>query len=183
MNYILYDLEATCWNERGHTRKSEVIEIGAVKVDQQGVILDEFEAFVRPFIYPRLSKFCTRLTSITQGDVDQADLFPGAIQQFREWIGVGEQDYLLCSWGYFDRDQLRQDSELHGLETKWIERHISIKHQYAEIGKANRLTGVKGALKAEGWKLEGRHHRGIDDARNISRIFIHYLNQWMVPTQ
>lgn len=181
MHYIVYDLEATCWREPGHTKKSEIIEIGAVKVDDNGEILGEFAEFVKPTKYPRISRFCTQLTSITQKDVDPADTYPLSIQRFQEWIGVGEQDYLLCSWGFFDRDQLLYESKKHGLPTEWIHRHISVKHQYAEFGKIPTLTGMKKALKAEEIELVGKHHRGIDDARNIAKLFVRYLGDWKYP--
>jgi len=35
-----------------------------------------------------------------------------------------------------------------------------------------------GALKMEGIKLEGTHHRGIDDATNIAKIFRKYINKF-----
>jgi inhibitor of KinA sporulation pathway (predicted exonuclease) len=31
---------------------------------------------------------------------------------------------------------------------------------------------MKGALEREGISMEGTHHRGIDDARNIAKIFV-----------
>ena len=31
---------------------------------------------------------------------------------------------------------------------------------------------MRKALKVAGLDLEGKHHRGIDDVRNIARIFI-----------
>ncbi len=30
----------------------------------------------------------------------------------------------------------------------------------------------------EGLELEGTHHRGIDDAKNIAKIFIRYFEEW-----
>lgn len=37
---------------------------------------------------------------------------------------------------------------------------------------------MKNALKNEGLTLEGTHHRDIDDARNIAKIFLKYFGQW-----
>lgn len=39
---------------------------------------------------------------------------------------------------------------------------------------------MNGALKKEGLKLDGTHHRGIDDARNITKIFKAYFEQWEI---
>jgi 3'-5' exoribonuclease 1 len=63
MNYVIVDLEATCWEGRDSSR-NEIIEIGAVLVNEQQEILSEFEQFVRPLMNPVLSEFCKNLTTI-----------------------------------------------------------------------------------------------------------------------
>lgn len=74
----------------------EIIEIGAVRLDAALTIMDEFDAFVRPVVEPKLSEFCTALTTIKQADVVGADMFPAVFARFLEWIGTGP--YRLCSW-------------------------------------------------------------------------------------
>ena len=182
MRYIVFDLEATCW--RQHDRSdNETIEIGAVRCDDAGAVVDEFCQFVRPLRHPRLSDFCRQLTSIRQADVDAAPLFHEAIERFKAWIGVGAHPYLLCSWGYYDRRQLEADCALHHLDSAWVARHISLKHQHAELAGLRRALGMARALEHEGLPLEGTHHRGIDDARNIAKVFGRYLGRWRSPTQ
>jgi 3'-5' exoribonuclease 1 len=183
--YIVFDLEATCWKERGHKRQSEIIEIGAVMVDPKGEVLGEFAEFVKPLVHPELSWFCKKLTHIRQEDVDGAALYPEVIGRFQKWIGVGEHEYWLCSWGFYDRRQLTQDSRLHQLDTEWLKPHISVKHQYAELHPPMKPTGMSRALKREQMTLDGTHHRGIDDARNISKIFRRYVDRWRfeLPSQ
>lgn len=177
MNYIILDLEATCWKERSLKRRNEIIEIGALKINESGETLDEFCRFVRPLTQPILSDFCTELTSITQEQVDSAELFPTVIQEFWDWIDIS-QPYLLGSWGMYDRNQFREDCALHGLESGWLESHISLKHQYTKIKNLRRNVGMKTALSIENFELEGTHHRGIDDARNIAKIFVRHMDQW-----
>ncbi|WP_196890333.1 3'-5' exonuclease [Aureivirga marina] len=82
MKYIIFDLEATCW-EKANGRKNEVIEIGAVMVNENKEIVSEFEQFVKPSKEPILSDFCTKLTSITQKDVENAPYFQEAIENFK----------------------------------------------------------------------------------------------------
>lgn len=177
MHYIILDLEATCWEERTKN-KNEIIEIGAVKVGVDAALISEFQTFVRPTQHPELSEFCKALTSITQADVDAASYFPEALQQFQKWIGYGQETYWLCSWGFYDKRQLKSDCKLHGLDTSWVEPHISVKHQYGVFKKLERPVGMKQALQMEGIELEGTHHRGIDDARNITKIFRRYFGEW-----
>lgn len=178
MKYVVLDLEATCWAEKGLKRKSEIIEIGALSLDVSGELTGEFSRFVKPTLHPEISAFCTELTSITQTDVDAAQHFPEVLAAFQTWIGVGQNPYYLCSWGFYDRNQLQQDCELHRLGTAWLQPHISLKHQHFAIKNLKRPMGMAGALYVEGFTLDGTHHRGIDDARNIVKIFRKYLGQW-----
>ncbi len=177
MNYIILDLEATCWQKRDG-RKNEIIEIGAVCIDEHKNTLAEFARFVRPQKHPILSDFCKELTTITQAEVDRAATFPNVLKEFQTWIKRFGNDYFLCSWGFYDRNQLMNDCQLHGLPTDWLSNHISLKHQYAVIKKPYKLMGMKGALRNENIKLEGTHHRGIDDARNIAKIFVNCFGKW-----
>ena len=177
MNYIVVDLEATCWNPRG-PQPNEIIEIGAVCIDENQQSVGEFEQFVKPKIHPQLSEFCTELTSITQEMVDAAPLFPEALDKFQQWIKSFGDDYTLCSWGFYDRTQFKNDCKLYNLDTSWLSAHISVKHQHGKI-RNTKPMGMKGALRKENFQLDGTHHRGIDDARNIAKIFVKYFDEWI----
>ena len=179
MNYIILDLEATCWRDRSVKHQSEIIEIGAVKINERKEVVGEFNAFVQPKLHPELSEFCTELTTIEQADVENADDFKTVITNFWNWIDL-DQKYLLCSWGFYDRSQFTKDCELHQMSTDWLKHHISLKHQYGTINKLKRPIGMGGALNRENIELEGTHHRGIDDAKNIAKIFLAYFDQWVV---
>ena len=85
--FILYDLEATCWRT-SRPKRVEIIEVGAVKVNEQLEVVSEFCAFVRPMMHPVISKFCTSLTSIRQSDVDGAFLFDEVMEDYEDWMGV-----------------------------------------------------------------------------------------------
>ncbi len=177
MNYIILDLEATCWKNRHE--QNEIIEIGALSINDKMETVSEFAEFVKPIIHPKLSDFCTELTSIKQSDVDFADTFEKVLTRFWNWIDL-EQDYILCSWGFYDKSQFKKDCLLHGLNTEWLKKHISLKHQYTKILNLRRNIGMVNALKNEKLPLDGTHHRGIDDARNIAKIFKAHFDKWAI---
>jgi len=177
MNFIIFDLEATCWPEKIGTTP-EIIEIGAVKINNKQQIISEFDSFVHPELHPLLSDYCTGLTSIRQQDVDKAEYLPSVIGKFRKWINLEHEEYLLCSWGFYDKKQLIIDCTLHNLEYEWIKKHISLKHQHAKITNQSKPLGLGNALDFEKIKFEGTAHRGIDDAKNIAKIFIKYFAKW-----
>lgn len=169
MNYIIFDLESTCW--KNEKRESEVIEIGAVKLNDSLEIVSEFQTFIKPTINPELSEFCMNLTTISQSDVDSAKTFGDALSSFMAWsTDNGMSKYWLCSWGFYDKKMLKLESERLGLFSGWLKWHINLKEQFGAINKI-RPCGMSIALEHLGIELDGTHHRGIDDARNIAKIF------------
>lgn len=170
MSYVVVDLEATCCNDQRFPRSEmEIIEIGAVKINASLDTVDEFSEFVRPFIHPVLTPFCTQLTTIAQSDVASASRFPEVFERFTQWIGPGE--YWLCSWGNYDREQFRQDCRINKVEfpTWFEERHQNIKQVFADQMRC-KPCGLIRATDRVGLSFSGTLHRGIDDARNIAAL-------------
>ena len=176
MKYIIFDLEATCEKDDKNFR-NEIIEIGAVKINEKLEIVDEFCSFIKPILNPKLTDFCKELTTISQEDMDGADGFKEVLNRFINW--VGEEEYILCSWGFYDKSQFKKDCELHNISTSWLKNHISLKHQHGKkIMGIEKGVGMERALNKAGLKLHGIHHRGIDDAKNIAQIFVKYFDIW-----
>ena len=172
MRYIVVDLEATCWERAEHNyRAMEIIEIGAVALaSATGPVTSEYSAFVRPIEHPTLSEFCCSLTHIRQRDVDAARTFSGVFADFLHWIGPGESTF--CSWGQYDLEQFRKDCARHRIRMPAaLEQHVNLKYLFSDrFGMPRGKATVMGALRHLGFRFEGTHHRGIDDARNISKI-------------
>ncbi len=168
MRVLIVDLEATCWHRNGDNSKMETIEIGAVMMSPDlSLPAPEYQRFVRPFTHPILSDFCVALTSIQQQDVDAAGLFVEVFPDFVEWIG--DAPFLFCSWGDYDYAQLKRDCGRVGLAfPESFENHLNLKKLFKTVHK--KRVGMTEALAMLGLPLEGTHHRGIDDARNIARI-------------
>lgn len=170
-HYLIVDFEATCSDDGSVPRNEmEIIEIGAVLLNAQTLgIDDEFQTFVRPTRHPELTAFCTRLTTITQAQVDAAPEFIDALMHFTKWFKQHES-LQFCSWGNYDRNQLQQDCDLHRIDYPFPEGHLDLKQAYSDaVGKSKRFA-MNAALKQLNIGHEGTLHRGIDDARNTARI-------------
>jgi 3'-5' exoribonuclease 1 len=179
MHYIVFDLECTCWDSTERDQKvSEIIEIGALKLDAFGLVLETFSQYVRPKLHPVLSGFCQRLTSISQIDINRAEPFPLVIDDFMDWIDIESDDYWLCSWGGFDKRQLAADCRLHDIGEAWIDYHLNIKQQYADYKRLRQPQGLKKVVEREGFEFTGIHHRAISDAENLAKVFVKYLDVW-----
>ena len=171
--YIIIDLEATCW-ENSHKGESEIIEIGAVIVDTYYKILGKYQTFIKPTKNPVLSQYCKDLTSISQKEVDDAEIFPVVFENFINWtnenVKCNIESIIFCSWGYYDKRQLMKDCVFHSIKYPFSN-HRSLKHEFAKQRKI-KPVGMKRALQMCEIKLKGTHHRALDDTENITQIFI-----------
>jgi len=179
MRYIIADLEATCDEQGFPLDRMETIEIGAICLNSAGgPVVGEFGAFVRPVVTRTLSAFCTTLTGITQSDVESAEPFYDVFARFVEWCTGEGEPFVFGSWGNYDLTQLQRDCARH--KTAFpaaLLRHINIKAEFSRQ-YAVKPMGMMGALKHLKITPEGRHHRGIDDARNIAKIATYILPEW-----
>jgi len=180
MRFVVVDLEATCWSEERQpalyaqqSEVSEIIEIGAVMLDDELQPVAEFQRFVRPVRSPILSDFCTSLTSISQDDVDRAARFVSVYEAFLAWM-EGSEGVALVSWGRYDHNQLVREATAAGLPmpawtpinakeefTAWVRAHTGRRLRY----------GMARAMAHLELPFLGTAHRGIDDARNLVRVF------------
>ncbi len=169
--FIIYDLEATCWRSP-KPRQVEIIEIGAVRVNEDLEIVDEFSEFILPVIHPQIDKFCTKLTSITQEDVEYADHFNVVIKRFEDWMDCASARTALFSWGEFDHRQFVADARHHNLKLDWLKYWACLQRHYSKYKGAKNQIGLKNALIHEGLEFNGTQHRAIADARNMAELFI-----------
>jgi len=174
---LIVDLEATCWdgNVEGLERKQtvddmEIIEFGCAIAQLDGAVVDSRSFMVRPQVHPKLSNFCTQLTTITQKDVESAPVYQDVVPKINQWLE--NYDFAAWgSWGNYDKNQISAEQRRHNLVPEFFSLpHINIKQQWRQ-GKVNsRSAGLANALKYHGLSFEGTHHRGIDDALNIARL-------------
>lgn len=180
-HYVVIDLEATCCDVDSIPREeTEIIEIGAVLVDAATLTPGaEFQSFVRPMRHRTLTPFCTRLTTITQAEVDAAPRFPQAIAALADFLRGSQA--LFCSWGGYDRNQFRRDATRHRVKLPLGEQHKNLKEGFSQrLGEA-RQYGTGQALRRVGLGFHGTHHRAIDDARNIARLLPYVLGVTPIP--
>ena len=80
--FVVFDLEFTSWagalerNWGGPGQLREIVQIGALRLDRDCSVVEEFETLVRPVVNPRLSAYFTGLTGITQESVDRDGVPP-----------------------------------------------------------------------------------------------------------
>lgn len=166
--YVVFDLEATC-HRNGDPKgfSKEIIEIGAVKINEDGKIIDEFSEFCKPLNSPVLSDFCKELTTINQEDIDNSEPIKDVLTNFLKW----SKDSILLSWGNFDKNQIILDMKSNKIKGFNFD-HLNLKYLFTRWKGLRRGKGVKRSLRIEEMEFDGTPHRGIDDAKNIAKIFV-----------
>ena len=84
-SYIVLDLE---WNQPMSGQEtitqpfrfdSEIIEIGALKLNSRFEEVSEFKSFVRPVFYPAMNGHVVQLTKIRPQELEKAPRLPGGL--------------------------------------------------------------------------------------------------------
>ena len=116
MNYIVLDLE---WNQSSRKEETdsglhfEIIEMGAVRLNDSRVMVSEFSRLVKPQIYHELHKITSRLIHIQMQELEHGQPFPEVLRDFLAWC---EEDYMFCTWGPLDLTELQENMRYYGLE-------------------------------------------------------------------
>ena len=108
MSYIVLDLE---WNQAMSSNASvfnrlpihlsgEIIQIGAVKLDDDFCPAEEFQSDVRPIYFRSMHYKVKKLTGIDKERLSHGDTFPTVFEHFREWCGEDRAGYRQCGGNY-----------------------------------------------------------------------------------
>jgi inhibitor of KinA sporulation pathway (predicted exonuclease) len=173
---LVVDIESTCWEGKApENMTSDIIEIGICLLDVQSGNISENQGIIVKPERSTISSFCTELTSITPEMVQaQGITFKEALKILRENYLSGSRAW--ASFGAYDLKQFQSQCADLQLGYPFGPSHINVKTLFALKRKLGHETGMAGALSLLGIELEGTHHRGVDDAKNIAKIFWWILN-------
>ena len=128
MYYITLDLE---WNQAYAQKalavqrqlscrlRGEVIQIGAVKMDEKMNVCGSYQIIVKPKYYKKLHRHVSELTGITQERMDMGTFLPEAAECFKKWCG---RDFAFLTWGPDDIPMLKENLNAHGIKAEWLDR-------------------------------------------------------------
>lgn len=174
MKHVVVDLEMNPvsreFREVRRKLNEEVIEIGAVRLDENFQQEAEFQCYVKPEYGP-IKKHITSLTGITQAMVADKKTYAACFQDFVDW--VGEEETKIYSWSMSDIKQLRSECryKLPDFDIEWLNaRWVDLQQEFDDrLGLHNSLA-LKHALGAMDHKFEGTQHTALADAINTSAI-------------
>lgn len=174
---LVIDLEATCWekNDQAH-KESEIIEIGLTVVSpyEPACILENKSILVKPTT-TEINDFCTQLTSITPEMVEKDGIsFFEACDLLKD--KYRSKRYTWASWGDYDRRQFERQCRRENISYPFGPTHLNVKNLFALFANLDRERGMAEALQKLEIPLEGKHHRGVDDSKNIAKILCYMMN-------
>ena len=181
----ILDFEATCFdNDEVARNKMEIIEFPSIlyKIDTSNnsyEYISEFHKYVKPTYKPVLTEFCKKLTGINQEIVNKSDTIDIVYNDHIKWLDtyIKENDkFAILTCGAWDlRTMLPNEIKNKQLKShKYYNRYINIKDEFNYFYKKN-AKGMIDMLKILKIKLTGKHHSGIDDTKNITKILLHMI--------
>ncbi|MCX7745700.1 MAG: exonuclease domain-containing protein [Clostridia bacterium] len=169
MNYIVFDLEL---NSKAFKSRipNEIIEIGAVKLNENLEIEGVFQSFVKPKIFRKLFPIIKTKTGISQYEVNEAESFKVVLKRFKEWIG---EEYILCCWGHDDIHHMRANCQFNRRNIDWLKDYIDIQRQFSKIFESppGQRYSLEKALSVLEIDTEEDLHRAFIDAKYTAEIF------------
>jgi inhibitor of KinA sporulation pathway (predicted exonuclease) len=172
---LVVDIEATCWDvgRQPKGEVSDVIEIGVCPVEVGTLTrLERRSILIRPE-RSTVGEFCTRLTTLTQGQVDAGVTFADACKLLEKEFRSA--DRVWASFGDYDRKAVERQCKDTGVRYPFGPRHLNVKTLFALVRGLPHEVGTAQAVQMSGRTMEGTHHRGHDDAWNIAGVLIDVL--------
>lgn len=174
--YAIVDLEMCkvprCLRSDEYRWAAETIQIGAVLVDENLEIVDEFITYVHPQ-YGSIDRYIRNLTGITSFDVKDACKMEDALQKFVDWL---PEDAICVSWSENDEKQIRHEIESKKIEIPNLNRILDdwqdCQQTFAEKMETNRKYRLSEALVVADIMFDDHAHDGLVDAKNTALLFI-----------
>ena len=176
MSYIVLDLE---WNQAMSSNASvfnrlpihlsgEIIQIGAVKLDDDFCPAEEFQSDVRPIYFRSMHYKVKKLTGIDKERLSHGDTFPTVFEHFREWCG---EDPVFVTWGYDDRRIMEQNIIIHDLDWDWIADWINLQLIYnIQTGGDKNQKSLATAMEHFAIEQTRVAHDALGDAYNTALV-------------
>ncbi len=179
MNYVVVDLE---WNQAMSSKSSvfnklpihlrgEIIEIGAVKLDENLRPAEEFTIDVKPVYFRRMHYKVKKITGFDKDRLAKGHSFPEAMQLFREWCGDG---VTFLTWGCDDQGIMEQNIIIHDLDWDWIDGWVNLQMIYnLQTGGDKNQKSLASAM--EHFEIEQTRvaHDALGDAYNTALVSTH----------
>lgn len=177
MQYIIIDLEwnqpmsyeSAVYRQVGDRLIFEMIQIGAVKLDERLNVVDSISIPIRPVHYVKIHPRIRKMTQLGQAELADALTFLPAMEQFAAWCG---ENYTLLTWGCDDVSVLKQNMDFFDCQVQ-LPPLCDIQRLFSDVYKCKDRKGLKAAMEMlEIEPDESRSfHNALNDAYYTALVF------------
>lgn len=195
MGYIIVDLEFNnlknitkyyekFFEENGNLKdidlENEIIEIGAIKVDQYMKPVCEMREYIKPTIFPVINPKVTEITRIDNSILNEKGIgFEEALNKLK---GMFEKGDVLCSWAKDDIAEIIINANYHEYkDLKWLDSYLDIQEYASKILAHKKALGLKCALDELKIKVDDtKLHDALIDSFYTVEVFKRIYNSRII---
>ena len=180
MNYIIMDLE---WNnsymKSAQRFVNEIIEVGAVKLDENLNTVGTFSEIIKPVLSKKLRSRIKNLTNISNDDIKAGKPFSAVISEFEKWVG---DDSVVLSWGDTDIRTLLTNVKcfLNKEDISFIRKYADLQRYCQCFINMENVQQAGLSYAAECLQIDAEkfpHHRALDDSLLSAECFKKTFNK------
>ena len=116
MKYVVVDFEMNPLPKKmkqvREICQQEIIEIGAVMLDDDWQEIDAYKSLVKPEYNPQIAPYFANLTGITTDMLAGADTFKTAFEKFAGWCAGCQDAFTVIAWSESDYQQFSSELQL-----------------------------------------------------------------------
>jgi DNA polymerase III epsilon subunit-like protein len=173
--YVVLDLEMCNVSKKARQGAfksgKELIQIGAVELDENYNVTRSFQSFVKPE-FGALDPFIENLTGIKPENLENAPSTDRALREFYEWL---DDSSTLVTWS--DCDVIQIDDELYYKEIDipglydYIDEYVDCQYLFGEMFHVSKQYNLKDALTIANVEYDLNLHNALVDAMNTALLF------------
>ena len=148
--------------------RGEIIQIGAVRLNDDWTPGEEFQIDVKPVYFNKMHYKVRKLTGIDSARLSGACGFKEAFRQFREFCG---EDCTFYTWGYDDKGIMEQNIIIHDLDWDWIRGWVNLQIIYnMQTEGDNNQKSLSAAMEHFNIEQTRVAHDALGDAFNTALV-------------
>ncbi|MBS5950805.1 MAG: exonuclease domain-containing protein [Clostridium sp.] len=154
---------------------NEIIEIGAIKLDNYMKPLKEFKAYIKPMVIPVLNPKISEITNITEDDLKDGLTFEEGIEKLQDLIDEGD---IICSWAKDDIIEIINNAVFFKYNNlNWLKNYLDLQEYSTKILGKKKSLSLKSALDELKIKVDNsKLHDALNDAVYTSEVFKRIYN-------
>lgn len=161
-------------NKSGKKNIREIIEIGAVLLDDENVEIGQLKLYVKPR-YAQVDAYIQSLTGVTQKHVDNADDIEIVLKKLGDFI-QDKENTVLYTWSNADPRAIRAELDVKYIDNKYIrsliDNYVDFQKYFDERVGLHKQFSLEKALEILDIKTLDGAHDALVDALNTAKLFV-----------